>query len=320
MMDSLKSGGQVILLLNRRGYATTIQCPECGHVLYCPDCAIAMTHHKDRKLVMCHYCDFRQPEPEICPECRFTNIRFSGLGTQRLEQEVKARFPDFPCIRMDTDSMRKPGSHEAALDSFRKGENKILLGTQMIAKGLDFPNVTMVGVINADTALHLHDFRAGERTFTLITQVAGRTGRGPRGGRVLVQTFNPEHPAIVAATKHDYVSFATGELAHRKEFDYPPFGFLARFVIRGPNEEMAREMSEKLAELAESWEPASEKGRVIGPAEAPITKLRGKFRFHFLMQCKDDDLLHDWVAYVEQNAPEFDEVQHIVDVDPQAML
>lgn len=320
MLDSLQSGGQVILLLNRRGYATTIQCPECGHVLYCPDCAIAMTHHRDRKFVMCHYCDFRQPEPTRCAECQFQGIRFWGVGTQRLEQEVMARFPDYPCIRMDTDSMNRPGSHETALELFRSGERKILLGTQMIAKGLDFPNVTLVGVINADTALHLHDFRAGERTFTLITQVAGRTGRGPRGGRVMVQTFNPDHPAIMAATKHDYESFADGELAHRREFSYPPFGYLARFVIRGPHESRTREMADRLAALAEDPEGTPETCRVIGPAEAPITKLRGKFRFHFLVQCQDEELLHDRVAHVEANAPEFEDVQHIVDIDPQDML
>ena len=320
MRDALNSGGQVILLLNRRGYATSIQCPDCGHVMYCPDCAIAMTHHRDRKFVMCHYCDFRQPEPTRCPECQFSGIRFSGVGTQRLEQEVMARFPDYPCIRMDTDSMQRPGSHEAALESFRSGERKILLGTQMIAKGLDFPNVTLVGVINADTALHLHDFRAGERTFTLITQVAGRTGRGPRGGRVMVQTFNPDHPAIMAATKHDYQSFADAELVHRKEFSYPPFGYLARFVIRGPKEAMVREISETMAANAENWKGLEEHCRVIGPAEAPITKLRGKFRFHFLMHCNDEELLHDWVVHVESSAPEFEDVQHIVDVDPQEML
>ena len=320
MHDSLKSGGQVILLLNRRGYATNIQCPQCGHVVYCPDCAIAMTHHRDRKFVMCHYCDFRQPEPTECPECHFTGIKFWGVGTQRLEQEVSARFPGYPCIRMDTDSMQRPGSHEAALDLFRSGERKILLGTQMIAKGLDFPNVTLVGVINADTALHLHDFRAGERTFTLITQVAGRTGRGPKGGRVMVQTFNPEHPAIMAATKHDYVGFANGELIHRREFDYPPFGCMARFVVRGPKEDLAREMADSLAALAENWAGLTEDCRVIGPAEAPINKLRGKYRFHFLLQCLDDQVLHDWVEYIEATAPEYEDVQHIVDVDPQEML
>lgn len=320
IMDSLRGGGQAILLLNRRGYATTIQCPQCGHVVQCPDCAISMTHHRDRKFVMCHYCDHRQPVPETCPECHSDGINFLGVGTQRLEQEVAARFPDYPCVRMDTDSMQKPGSHESTLDQFRRGEKKILLGTQMIAKGLDFPNVTVVGVINADIALHLNDFRAGERTFTLITQVAGRTGRGPKGGRVLVQTFDPEHAAIVAASRHDYHAFANAELQHRQDFGYPPFGNLARFVVRSDQEELAREMANRLAESAESWPDKTDDCRVTGPAEAPITKLRGKYRFHFLMQAEKEEILHAWIDHVQQSAPDIDGVQFIVDFDPQEML
>ncbi len=320
IMDALRSGGQAILLLNRRGYATTIQCPQCGYVMQCPDCAISMTHHRDRKFVMCHYCDHRQPVPDVCSECQFDDIQFWGVGTQRLEQEVAARFPDYPCIRMDTDSMQKPGSHEATLELFRSGEKKILLGTQMIAKGLDFANVTVVGVINADTALHLNDFRAGERTFTLITQVAGRTGRGPQGGRVLVQTLNPDHPAIVAASRHDYHAFAVAELQHRQDFGYPPFGSLARFVIRSEQQEMAREMAARLGESAETWPDKTTDCKVVGPAEAPITKLRGKYRFHFLMQAQDEELLHLWIDHVHRTAPNIDGVQFIVDFDPQEML
>lgn len=320
MQEALGAGGQAILLLNRRGYATTIQCPQCGHVMQCPDCAIAMTHHRDRKVVLCHYCDHREAEPKRCRECGFSNVQFWGVGTQRLEQEVMARFPDYPCIRMDTDSMRRPGSHESALDLFRQGERRILLGTQMIAKGLDFPDVTVVGVINADTALHLHDFRAGERTFTLITQVAGRTGRGPRGGRVLVQTFNPDHPAIQAATRHDYHAFAGAELAHREEFGYPPFGCMARFVVRGPREIQVREMATRLVELAEAWPDPASDCRVTGPAEAPINKLRGKYRYHFLLQSSVEETLHEWIEHVNAGAPEYDEVLHIVDFDPQEML
>jgi primosomal protein N' (replication factor Y) len=269
---------------------------------------------------MCHYCDHREPEPTRCGNCDFSDLQFWGVGTQRLEQEVLARFPDFPCIRMDTDSMRWPGSHETALDQFRSGEKKILLGTQMIAKGLDFPNVTVVGVINADTALHLHDFRAGERTFTLITQVAGRTGRGPQGGRVLVQTFNPDHPAIVAATRHDYDGFARQELKHREEFGYPPFGNMARFVVRGPQETLAREMAQRLADLAEAWPDRTEDCRIVGPAEAPITRLRGNFRFHFLMQSQHEEILHAWIEHVQQAAPAIDDVLFIVDFDPQEMM
>ncbi|MCE2753819.1 MAG: primosomal protein N', partial [Pirellula sp.] len=195
--------GQVILLLNRRGYSTRVQCPSCGFVLSCPDCDLPLTFHRDGNKAMCHYCDYTIAAPQQCPKCSFDGIRFSGLGTQRLELEVQASFPNAPMARMDSDTMRKPGSHERTLTDFRTGRTKILLGTQMIAKGLDFPNVLLVGVIQADTSLHFPDFRASEKTFQLITQVAGRTGRGDRAGEVLVQTFSPEHPAILAASKHD---------------------------------------------------------------------------------------------------------------------
>ncbi len=211
--EALTDKGQVILLLNRRGYATTIQCPQCGHVVACPDCDLPLTHHRDGGKACCHYCDFSIPTPPACPACKFDGIRFTGLGTQRLEVEVRQRFPSATIARMDSDTMRKPGSHERVLGQFRDGKVQILLGTQMIAKGLDFPNVLLVGVINADTSLHFPDFRAAEKTFQLVTQVAGRTGRGEKVGQVLVQTFSPEHPAIIAAAKHDFISFASAELA-----------------------------------------------------------------------------------------------------------
>jgi len=180
---ALEEGGQVILLLNRRGFSTHIQCPDCGQVLRCPACDIALTHHRTDDTALCHYCNYHITAPRVCPGCQSPAIRYSGLGTQRLEAEVRARFPNVPCLRMDSDTMRGHGSHERAFAEFRSGKARILLGTQMIAKGLDFPNVTLVGVIQADTALHLPDFRAAERTFHLVTQVAGRTGRGSRGGR-----------------------------------------------------------------------------------------------------------------------------------------
>ncbi|MEL7336995.1 MAG: primosomal protein N', partial [Planctomycetota bacterium] len=204
IVETLRDQGQVLLLLNRRGFATNIQCPACGHVVACPDCDLPLTHHRDGSKAVCHFCDYQIPTPPWCPVCRYDNVRYSGTGTQRLEQEVKARFPEGRVARMDSDTVRRPGSHERILAGFRGGDLNILLGTQMIAKGLDFPNVLLVGVINADSALHFPDFRAAERTFQLVTQVAGRTGRGGRGGRVVVQTYTPEHPAIVAASKHDY--------------------------------------------------------------------------------------------------------------------
>jgi len=258
MTAALDEGGQVILLLNRRGFSTHIQCPACGHVVRCPECDIALTHHRTEEIALCHYCDYEVPAPTKCTACDFVGIRYSGLGTQRLEAEVRARFPNVMALRMDTDTMQAHGSHERALAAFRSGKVRILLGTQMIAKGLDFPNVTLVGVINADTALHLPDFRAAERTFQLVTQVAGRTGRGPKGGRVLVQTFSPDHPAIQAAIRHDYAAFAKGELPIREMLHYPPFAAMVRLVIRGPVEAIASQFALQLAERLTSALEANE--------------------------------------------------------------
>ena len=318
---AVKNDGQVILLLNRRGYATRIQCPGCGHVIYCPDCAIPMTHHKQGSKIVCHFCDHQRPEPKTCPDCGFQAIRFAGLGTQRLEQYIRSLFPNVPCIRMDTDTMKRPGSHEEALAKFRSGEIKILLGTQMIAKGLDFPNVTLVGVINADSALHFPDFRAAERTFGLVTQVAGRSGRGPKGGRVLVQTFTPDHPAIIAATRHDYVAFANGELPMRESVGFPPYGRLARIVIRSPSEALAEQMGDQIAEVIQSVADELETQiQINGPAPAPVEKLRGQFRFHILIQAALDAKLQPVIAGATKQIKQVDDVQWIADIDPQDML
>ena len=246
LRETLKDHGQTILLLNRRGFATTIQCPACGEVVACPDCDMALTHHRDGGKAICHYCDFTIPTPPACPACGFDGMRYGGLGTQRLETEVKAKFPEARIARMDSDTMRRPGSHQKVLSMFRRGDIDILLGTQMIAKGLDFPNVLLVGVINADSALHFPDFRAAERTFQLVTQVAGRTGRGDRNGRVIVQTFSPEHPAIQAASRHDYHGFAKDEMVIRRRFSYPPCGSVARIIIRGSIEQVTEAVADAL--------------------------------------------------------------------------
>jgi len=319
--EALREGGQVILLLNRRGFSTHIQCPACGHVVKCPGCDIALTHHRTRQIALCHYCDHQVPAPRACPECNFAGIHYGGQGTQRLEMEVRARFPEFACLRMDSDSMQRPGSHEKALGAFRAGEVRILLGTQMIAKGLDFPNVTLVGVINADTALHFPDFRAAERTFHLVTQVAGRTGRGERGGRVLVQTFNPDHPAILAAVRHDYAAFAAAELPIRKILSYPPFSSMVRLVVRGPLEETAKEFAEGVAAgLRAALARREGKARVLGPAPAPFSKLRGKYRFQIQLQGADGQELREAVVEATAALKPPDEVQWIADVDPLDML
>jgi primosomal protein N' (replication factor Y) len=319
--QAIRDDGQVILLLNRRGYSTHIQCPACGHVVSCPACDLALTHHRQEEQAICHYCDFSIASPVRCPQCAFDGIRFQGFGTERLEAEIKGRFPNVPVVRMDSDTMQRPGSHEAALDRFRAGEVKILLGTQMIAKGLDFPNVTLVGVINADTTLHFCDLRAAERTFQLVTQVAGRTGRGPKGGRVLVQTFSPDHYAILAAIDHDYAKFAAAELPSREAHLYPPFASLIRFIVRGESEVVTSDYADSVAaKLQTAIEAAAIEHRLLGPAPCPIAKLRGLFRFHILLSSIDGAGLRTAVRSVMEALETVEGVQWVVDVDPLDLL
>ena len=318
---ALADDGQVILLLNRRGFATSIQCPSCGYVARCPDCDLALTHHRSDSVAICHYCDYQIRAPDACPDCKFEGIRFAGLGTEKLEEEVKGRFPGQIVLRMDSDTMRKPGSHEAALAQFRAGEARILIGTQMIAKGLDFPNVTLVGVVNADTALHFPDFRAAERTFQLVTQVAGRTGRGDRGGHVILQTSTPEHPAIQAAARHDYLMFAQRELPEREQFGYPPFTTLVRIIIRGSSTPQTESFADVLTErLRGALEVAGIAARILGPAPCPIERLRGKSRFHTLIQSADSDGLRAVLRTALATLDQPDNLQWLVDIDPLEML
>ncbi|MBA62089.1 MAG: primosomal protein N' [Planctomycetaceae bacterium] len=325
--QTIRDDGQIILLLNRRGYSTNIQCPACGFVLECPQCEISLTHHRygisgqRRELALCHYCDYQMTAPKRCPDCGGDAIRFGGLGTQRLEEEVKNRFPGVSVLRMDSDTMQRPNSHEQALDSFRNGEVKILVGTQMIAKGLDFPNVMLVGVINADTALHFPDFRAGERTFQLVTQVAGRTGRGEVEGRVLVQTYTPEHLAIQAATKHEYEMFAERELPGREQFGYPPFTKMIRLIIRGVDQAATMAYAGDLVQhCKENLAGREDEVRILGPATAPIGKLRDRYRIHVLLISTDGELLRKAVSKVYEHARPVEGIQWVVDVDPLSML
>ncbi len=320
MRGALESNGQIILFLNLRGYAPAIWCRACGETTKCPQCDITLTWHKDRGLAVCHSCDYEVPPPTLCPSCGHAGMRFVGIGTQRLEQEVKTRFPGVSCLRMDSDSMKGPGSHDRALEAFRNGDVRILVGTQMIAKGLDFPNVTLVGVINADTLLRQADFRASERTFQLISQVAGRTGRGSQGGRVLVQTYVPTDPAILAAAAHDYLGFAELELAHRRERHAPPYRQLARVILRGPQEEMvaeqARQMVHKLKEAVAEQKLGV---RLLGPAPAPISRLQGLYRYHFQLAAEhQEENLKLW-RQAASKLPRAGEVEHVLDVDPMNM-
>ncbi len=329
MRDSLSDGGQVMLLLNRRGFSTHVHCPGCGYVSTCPNCDLSMTFHRQRASLMCHYCGHEQPPYRSCPSCAQPSIMYQGLGTEKLQTEIEQKFPDKVVQRMDSDTMSRPGSHQRVLNAFREGSVNILLGTQMIAKGLDFPNVTCVGVINADVGLHMPDFRAAERTFQLLAQVAGRAGRGDRVGHVLIQTFTPEHPCISLAAEHDFLKFAEMELAHRQEHQYPPYQRLARLIIRGADEERVVEFSESLAGAfriaLQQRERQNKTGtgaglRLLGPAEAPVYRLNGLFRFHFQLQSQNAGILHQILREVLSVVRTPSGVEYQIDIDPYNMM
>ena len=281
---------QGILFLNRRGFATFAHCRKCGHVMKCNSCQTPLTYHIAEKSLLCHSCGFSTPAPDLCPSCRSEYIRFQGIGTEKVESELARLLPQARIERMDTDATRVRGTHARILRAFSAHELDFLVGTQMIAKGLDFPKVTLVGVISADTALNLPDFRSAERTFNLLTQVAGRSGRGKAmPGRVVVQTFAPNHYAIRAAKEHDYFAFYRQEIAIRKQLNLPPFCRLAALTIRSMREGTAREAANKLTQLAKKLFPDSM--RLLGPAPAPIPRLRRYYRWQLLVKAPDIETL-----------------------------
>ncbi|WP_165246362.1 replication restart helicase PriA [Paludisphaera soli] len=317
MHQALDDDGQVILLLNRRGYNTFVICPKCGDVVKCRHCDVAATFHKGRRLLICHTCDAERPCPPACPSCQAPVLHYGGIGTERLEREVLSEFPFHAARRMDSDTMRRHGSHEETLAAFKAGDVRILLGTQMIAKGLDFPNVTLVGVVDADVALHLPDFRAAERTFQLVAQVAGRTGRGSRAGRVLVQTYSPDSPAILHAARHDYESFVAQELPQRSGVLASPYGRIVRLLARGRDEARVKAYMEGLAvALRDRADPSV---RFLGPCPAPVLKIKEEFRFHLQLRCATAGPLRSLLRDLS-NPPLPPKVELAVDVDPVSML
>jgi primosomal protein N' (replication factor Y) len=286
IMKALSSNQQVILFLNRRGAATFIQCRNCGFVLSCRRCEVPLTFHMDEDMLVCHHCNNKSPVPQTCPQCTSRRIKFIGAGTQTLEQEVKHTFPGARLLRWDSDATRQKHSHREILDRFRDHKADILIGTQMITKGLDLPDVTLVGVVNADIGLNLPDFRAGERTFQLLSQVAGRAGRGPSGGQVIIQTYSPKHYAIQAAAGHDYKSFYDKEIYYRRQLHNPPFSQLANLVYTHTNDQRCRQEAERMKGLI--IEEKDSKGiadlDIIGPAPAFMHRLRGKFRWQLILR------------------------------------
>lgn len=316
---------QSLLFLNRRGFANFILCPDCGLTFKCPNCSVTLTHHLRDRSLQCHYCDYRIPAPGDCPQCKGHRLQGMGIGTERLEQEIKTLFPEARVARMDRDTTSRRRSHQQILERLESGKIDILIGTQMIVKGHDFPNVTLVGVVSADTSLHFPDFRSSERTFQLLTQVAGRAGRGEALGEVVIQTFNPDHYSILRAKDHDFIGFYQEEIQFRKALEYPPFSRLINFRLSGNSEKATKVMAEEMGRIGQVLlKKGYQKGiELLGPSAAPFAKMRGKFRWQMLAKGKSSQLLHRFakdIALRLEDETKGKGVNLDIDVDPVFIL
>lgn len=318
ILQRLERKEQVMLFLNRRGYSTSLQCPLCGFVAGCPNCSVALTYHRQRQKLCCHVCGHEEGVPSQCPDpkCRNPGIRYAGLGTERLEESLAKQYPHARLARMDSDTLKRKSDYRKVLTDFRTGKVDILVGTQMIAKGLHFPNVTLVGIIYADLGLHLPDFRAGERTFQLLTQVSGRAGRGDIEGEVFVQAFTPYHPAIQFARRHDYVGFYEQEIEFREALKYPPFARVALVTLRGRNEEKVQFTADHVRKELEKFAVTIRDLIVAGPGPAPLAKAESYYRFQIMLRTRAmsrlASILDPWASEVE--LPE--DVRLTLDIDP----
>lgn len=322
--EKLSRGEQIILFQNRRGFATLCKCSSCGYIACCENCDISLTFHLRGHLLKCHYCGYQRQAPTLCPQCSSQDIFMRGIGTQRIETELHTLFPGVACVRMDLDTTRGRHSHDTILTRFSQGEFKILLGTQMVAKGLDFPRVTLVGVISADSELSFPDFRAGERTFQLLTQVAGRAGRKDKVGEVVIQTYSPDHYSIFYARSHDYETFFKSELKDRRELNYPPYSRMINILFHGPREEAVRRVAQLYGECLIS-DPSF---RLLGPVPATLSRIENQYRYQILLiSAKERDPSGQKSREAVRNAmARFKEHHHhrdvhmAVDVDPISIL
>jgi primosomal protein N' (replication factor Y) len=317
---ALDRSEQVLLLLNRRGFASFLQCPSCGAVAQCHQCSISLTVHQAPPGLRCHYCNASEPLARSCANCGQAVQQMRGLGTQQLERLLAARFPAARLARMDLDTTSTRWSHHRILDAVGRGEVDILLGTQMIAKGLDFPNVTLVGVVDADTGIYLPDFRSAERTFQLLAQVAGRAGRGPKGGRVIVQTYRPEHHAIRHAAAHDTEGFLAEELEFRRSPPYPPALALANILVSGPDEQAVGTAAADAAEWCRGLvEQHALPITVLGPAASPLARIKGRWRWHVVLKGAPE-AIGRVTRYAAGRLTSAGEPRVVVDRDPGSML
>lgn len=314
--ENLSRGEQIILFINRRGYSPMTVCWECGNISSCPSCAVGMTFHRDIGENVCHYCNLHLPQDSHCVNCGSTHLQLIGAGTQRVEEEVRRLFPEACVARLDIDSSRRKGSQQAILDKMKNSKIDILVGTQMVAKGLDFPNVSLVGIVDADVMLNLPDFRAAERCFQLLVQAAGRAGRSAAQGEVVIQTFNPDHPIINMAARQDYYSFYEYELNMRRLLNYPPYTHLLRIVLSGEVESEVQSASNSLVEFIEDIVDAIEDEIfIIGPAACPISKVRNRFRYQVIVKYPNLDLLRSVATHIMARET-YRNVKIDVDFDP----
>lgn len=318
--DRLEKNEQVVLMLNRRGYSSFIMCRDCGYVDECPNCDISLTLHMDTKTMNCHYCGFEKSIPHTCPNCHSRSIRYYGTGTQKAYDELVEVFPQARILRMDVDTTRQKGAHQRILDKFGNHEADILLGTQMIAKGLDFPNVTLVGVLNADTSLNLPDFRSSERTFQLLTQVAGRAGRAEKEGEVLIQTYNPQHYAIQLAQKQDYEAFYAYEMGIRRQLAYPPYYFTVGLTLSHKDEQTVVRKSFELLQLLR--QQLSDKIKILGPTPKPIARTHNLYHYQIIVKYRFEDNLENVLNQILDltQLPENKDLRLVVDYEPQNFM
>lgn len=321
--ETLDKKQQVILLINRRGFSTFTQCQACGHVIECPNCAIPMIWHAKDQRLKCHYCNQVETFPDFCPECGSDALRNSGTGTQKIEQYIKDLFPEYNVERVDSDILVRKGEHVRLLERFQRGDIDILVGTQMIAKGLDNPNVTLVGVISADASFNLPDFRASERGFQLLTQVAGRAGRGEFTGKVYFQTYNPDYYALASAKSQNYNEFYQTEIAAREEFDYPPFSQMIRLIISSTNnfraEKSAQEIAMRMCLMIDKY-GISERLEVLGPTPCVIERINGYYRFQIIIKNKLEEKGHNFISSFLNKITMPKDIKLAIDVDPLDIL
>jgi primosomal protein N' (replication factor Y) (superfamily II helicase) len=327
LKETLAAGNQTILFLNRRGFSRVYLCRSCGESMKCPNCDVTLIFHIRENSLNCHYCDFHIPPPDKCPSCKRGPMKAFGFGTQKLEIELQKLIPEARIGRMDRDNTRRKGEIFKLLKDFNDGRIDILVGTQMITKGYDFPNVTLVGVVSADLSLGFPDFRSGERTFQLLSQVAGRAGRGEQKGRVIIQTFNPSNYAITSAKDHDYEAFFIKERELREQLGYPPFSYLACLRFQGNDrtvtEAMTRRIGGEIISIKTGWPKRGKEIQILGPVEAPMAKLKGKYRWQILIKSRGTEILHYLLKEVDALSREIlkkSGVRMVIDVDPYQML